>query len=180
MRTSTTTPRKSCRSHAAPDPRRRCSTRHPPRPICIRRLIPPLDEWIHRAARNSLYRLSGSQGEESVGTARAPEKKARPVRVKEERPRSGRTRHDIRPRLCPVHSVADLGEIHVFCLQALGPILYYEGYARTLIERTVPTCRNGGKMDENIFAILALNKPKSFCGVKPLYASCFFQRRLLI
>lgn len=83
MRTSTTTPRKSCRSHAAPDPRRRCSTRHPPRPICIRRLIPPLDEWIHRAARNSLYRLSGSQCEESVGTARAPEKKTRPVRVKE-------------------------------------------------------------------------------------------------
>ena len=30
-------------------------------------------------------------------------------------------------------------------------------------------------MDENIFAILALNKPKSFCGIKPLYGSCFFQ-----
>jgi hypothetical protein len=83
-------------------------------------------------------------------------------------------------RLCPFHFVADLGEIHVFGLQALGPILYYKGYARTLIERTVSTCRNGGKMDENIFAILALNKPKSFCGVKPLYGSCFFQRRLLI
>ena len=30
-------------------------------------------------------------------------------------------------------------------------------------------------MDENIFAILALDKSKSFCGVKPLYGSCFFQ-----
>jgi hypothetical protein len=89
--------------------------------------------------------------------------------------RSGRTRHDIRARLCPVHFVADLGEIHVFGLQALGPILYYKGYARALIERAVPTRRNRGKMDENIFAILALNKPKSFSGVKPLYGSCFFQ-----
>jgi hypothetical protein len=78
-------------------------------------------------------------------------------------------------RLYPVHLATYLGEIHVFSLQALRPILYYKGYARTLIERTVPACRNGGKMDENIFAILALNKPKSFCGVKPLYCSCFFQ-----
>ena len=30
-------------------------------------------------------------------------------------------------------------------------------------------------MDENIFAILALDKSKSFCGVKPLYGPCFFQ-----
>ena len=30
-------------------------------------------------------------------------------------------------------------------------------------------------MDENIFAALTLNKPKSFCGVKPLHGSCFFQ-----
>ena len=30
-------------------------------------------------------------------------------------------------------------------------------------------------MDEHIFAILALDKSKSFCGVKPLYCSCFFQ-----
>jgi hypothetical protein len=30
-------------------------------------------------------------------------------------------------------------------------------------------------MDENIFAVLALDKSKSFCGVKPLYGSCFLQ-----
>jgi hypothetical protein len=35
-------------------------------------------------------------------------------------------------------------------------------------------------MDENIFAILALDKSKSFCGVKPLHDSCFFQELLLL
>jgi hypothetical protein len=30
-------------------------------------------------------------------------------------------------------------------------------------------------MDENIIAILAPDKSKAFCGVKPLYGTCFFQ-----
>ena len=37
-----------------------------------------------------------------------------------------------------------------------------ERYARTLIERAISARRDGGKMDEQIFAALALDKSKSF------------------
>src|SRR5688572_14765463 len=76
--------------------------------------------------------------------------------------------------LCPVPAT-NLNEIHVFGLQPLRPRLHFKGYARALVERTVSARRDRGKMDENIFAILALDKTKSFYGVKPLHGSCFFQ-----
>jgi hypothetical protein len=60
-------------------------------------------------------------------------------------------------------------------LEAFGPLLYFKGYARAFIKRFISAGRYGREMDENILAILALNKTKSFCGVKPLYSSCFFQ-----
>jgi hypothetical protein len=70
---------------------------------------------------------------------------------------------------------ANLGHIHIFGLQALRPLLYFKGYASTLVKRAISASRNGGKMDEHVFATFALDKSKSFCGVKPLYCSGFFQ-----
>jgi hypothetical protein len=29
-------------------------------------------------------------------------------------------------------------------------------------------------MDENVLAILTLDESKAFCGIKPLYCTCFF------
>ena len=87
----------------------------------------------------------------------------------------GRAATEITAAAPPVALRPDLGQIHIFGLQAFRPLLHFKGYARTLVERFISASRNGGKMDEHIFAILALDKSKSFCGVKPLHCSGFFQ-----
>src|SRR5579863_5154057 len=69
----------------------------------------------------------------------------------------------------------ELNEIHVFRLQAFGPFLDFERYASALVKRTVSAGRDGRKMDEDIFATFALDKSKSFGGIKPLNCSGFFQ-----
>jgi hypothetical protein len=100
--------------------------------------------------------------------------------VNEKKRRYWRTGQNRLAAALPGLAQANLNQIYVFGLQALRTFLYLKGHPRTLIERTVPTGRNRGKMDENIFAIFALDKPKSFCSVKPLHDSCFFQKRLLL
>src|SRR5579872_6047008 len=67
-----------------------------------------------------------------------------------------------------------LSQADVFGLQTFRPLLHDERNPRPFIQRTISASGDGGKMDENVFAILALNEPKSFSCVKPLYGSCFF------
>jgi hypothetical protein len=67
-----------------------------------------------------------------------------------------------------------LGRANVFGLQTLRALLDDERDAGPFIERTIAASGDGGKMDEDVFAILALDKSKSFSRVKPLYCACFF------
>ena len=68
-----------------------------------------------------------------------------------------------------------LNEADVLGLKAFRSLLYFKRYTRAFVERAVTTGGNGGEMNEYIFAILALDKAKSFSCVKPFYCSGFFQ-----
>jgi len=87
----------------------------------------------------------------------------------------GRAATEITAAAPPVALRPDLGQVHIFGLQAFRPLLHFKGYARTLVERFISASRNRGKMDKHIFATFALDKSKSFGGVKPLHCSGFFQ-----
>src|SRR5436853_2289402 len=67
-----------------------------------------------------------------------------------------------------------LNRIDVFGLQPLRALFYLKSDTCSLVEGFVAAGCDGGKMHENIFAIFALNKAEPFCGVKPLYRTCFF------
>ena len=60
-------------------------------------------------------------------------------------------------------------------LQTLRSTLYYKRDACTFVEGAIPARLNRRKMDKYVLPVLALDKPKAFCGIKPLYCSCFFQ-----
>src|ERR1700733_12639099 len=62
----------------------------------------------------------------------------------------------------------------LFGLQALGTALHDEGHARAFIEGAIPAGFDGREMHEHIFAVVALDKSKTFSGVKPLYCTCLF------
>ena len=64
----------------------------------------------------------------------------------------------------PWSPLSQLSEIHIFGLQAFRPLLHFKRYARTLFERSKAAARNGGKMDENIFATLWIN-PNPFAAL---------------
>ena len=59
-------------------------------------------------------------------------------------------------------------------LQPFGTALHDEGHARAFIEGAIPAGFDGRKMHEHIFAVVALDKSKTFSGVKPLYCTCLF------
>jgi len=71
-----------------------------------------------------------------------------------------------------------LSEADLFGLEALRSLRHNERDLGAFVQRTVTTRFNRGKMYEDIFAILARNKPESFSGVEPLYGSCFFHEVL--
>jgi hypothetical protein len=60
-------------------------------------------------------------------------------------------------------------------LQALGAADHFEFNRLSFVQRFVPVSLNGGEVDENVLAGLALDKPKSLTGIEPLYCSLFFQ-----
>jgi hypothetical protein len=60
-------------------------------------------------------------------------------------------------------------------LQALGAGGHFEFNRLAFVQRFVPIRRDGGKVDENVLAGLALDESKAFAGVKPLHCSLFFQ-----
>lgn len=67
-----------------------------------------------------------------------------------------------------------LRQVDLFGLQTLGPALHYECHPSALVQRAVTARLDGREMNEDILAILALDKSKTFAGVKPLHRTCFF------
>jgi hypothetical protein len=62
----------------------------------------------------------------------------------------------------------------VLRLQTFRPLLDFELDLLSFIQRFVTITLNGGEMDEYILARLALNKAKTFRGVKPLHDTLLF------
>src|SRR2546422_5660392 len=60
-------------------------------------------------------------------------------------------------------------------LQALGAGGHFEFNRLAFVQRFVPLRLDGGKVDENVLAGLALDEPESLTGVEPLHCSLFFQ-----
>lgn len=58
---------------------------------------------------------------------------------------------------------------HIRCSFALVPLHNVKCYPVTLIESFETIGLDGGKMHKNIFPVLALNEPKSFFLIEPLY-----------
>src|ERR1039457_6962009 len=75
---------------------------------------------------------------------------------------------------CIRRSCEILCQTNVFRLQALRAFLDYKRHTRALVERAITAGFDSGEMDENVLAILALDKSEAFCGVKPLHGTCFF------
>jgi hypothetical protein len=59
-------------------------------------------------------------------------------------------------------------------LQALRPARDFEFHRLPFVERLVPLRLDGGKVDENVLAALALDESKALAGVEPLHCSLFF------
>jgi len=66
--------------------------------------------------------------------------------------------------------------LNVGSLQALGAADNLEFNSLPLVEGAIAVRQNGGEMDENVLAGLALDETKALCGVKPLHCSLFFHR----
>src|SRR3989442_15125690 len=60
-------------------------------------------------------------------------------------------------------------------LQALGAGGHFEFNRLAFVQRLVPLRLDGGKVDENVLAGLALDESESLTGVEPLHCSLFFQ-----
>jgi hypothetical protein len=60
-------------------------------------------------------------------------------------------------------------------LQALGAAGHFEFNRLSFVQRFIPVSLNGGEVDENVLAGLALDEPKSLTCIEPLYCSLFFQ-----
>ena len=59
-------------------------------------------------------------------------------------------------------------------LQALRALGYFELNRLAFVQRFVPLRLNGGEVDKNVLAGLALDESKALAGVEPLYCSLFF------
>jgi hypothetical protein len=58
-------------------------------------------------------------------------------------------------------------------LQTLGPAGHFKFDGLAFVQRFVPIPLNCGEVHKNVFAGLALNKPKTLAGIEPLYCSLF-------
>src|SRR5258708_1007213 len=83
---------------------------------------------------------------------------------------------------CPLHGAGgnSLRQTNLFRLQTLRPALHDKRHFRAFIERTVSRRLDGGKMDKDVFPILALDKTKSLGSVKPLHRTGFFHVSLFL
>jgi hypothetical protein len=64
---------------------------------------------------------------------------------------------------------------YVRSLQALGAASDFEFNRLAFVQRLIALSLNGGEVDENVLAGLALDESKALTGVEPLYGSLFFQ-----
>src|SRR5580692_3493149 len=69
---------------------------------------------------------------------------------------------------------ASLQAGYVRCLQALGAAGDFKFNRLAFVQRFVPVRLDGGKVDENVLAGLALDEPESLAGIEPLHCSLFF------
>ena len=58
-------------------------------------------------------------------------------------------------------------------LQALGALGDFEFNRLAFVQRLVAIRLDGGEMDENVLAGLALDEPKTLAGIEPLHCSLF-------
>jgi hypothetical protein len=72
-----------------------------------------------------------------------------------------------------------LQRLNVGSLQALGAADNLEFNGLSLVEGAIAVRLNGGEMDENVLAALALDETEALAGVKPLYCTLFFHRCFL-
>ena len=75
--------------------------------------------------------------------------------------------------MLPVRLLLRLEAGDVRCLQALGAAGNFEFNRLAFVQRLVSLRLNGGEMDENILAGLALNESESLAGIEPLHCSLF-------
>jgi hypothetical protein len=76
----------------------------------------------------------------------------------------------------PIHQVVtslEAGDVR--CLQALGALGHFELNGLAVVQGLITVRLNGGEVDENIFARLALNESESLAGIEPLNSSLFSQ-----
>jgi hypothetical protein len=66
-----------------------------------------------------------------------------------------------------------LKRLYVFGLPTLGAALYFEADLLPFLQRAEAAGLNRREMHEDIVAVLARDKAKAFCIVKPLYSSLF-------
>ena len=81
----------------------------------------------------------------------------------------------LRPPACEL-SVDGLQRLNVGSLQALGALDNLEFNGLSLVEGAIAVRLDGGEMDEDVLAALALDETKALAGVKPLYSTLFFHR----
>jgi hypothetical protein len=68
----------------------------------------------------------------------------------------------------------ELEGLDVRGLQALGALGHFEFNSLAIVQTLVAISHNGGEMDENVLAGLALNEAVALAGVEPLHCSLFF------
>ncbi len=66
-----------------------------------------------------------------------------------------------------------LQNLYVFCLEAFGPLNDVELDCLAFLKAPETVRLNCRKVHEDIFAVLAADKSKSLCVVKPLHCSLF-------
>src|SRR6202165_3101092 len=62
----------------------------------------------------------------------------------------------------------------VRCLQAFGAGGHFELNRLAFVQRLISLRLDGGEMDEDVLAGLALDESESLAGIEPLYCSLFF------
>lgn len=69
---------------------------------------------------------------------------------------------------------------YAFGLQALGSLLHFELNRLSFVERLVPVGLNGRKVNEDVFAGLALDEPIALCRIEPLHCTLLSTHFLLL
>jgi hypothetical protein len=68
----------------------------------------------------------------------------------------------------------ELEGLDVRGLEALGSLGHFEFNSLAIVQRLIAISLNGGEMDENVLAALALDEAEALAGIEPLHCSLFF------